>query len=252
MKNNDKAGVDFMAVGAHPDDVEIFMGGTILRLNALGRKGVIVDLTDGSAGTRGTPGIRAKESAAAAKALKVKRVQLDEPDGMLGNTLEAQWKLIEVIRRFRPRVLFTHHFMEEHPDHEAVARIVKQAAFRAGLSKLDCPGEPWRPKRIFHAVGSTSVIPSFCVDVTDQWESKLRVLRCYVSQFHNPRAKKYEGRTDLAGASFLEALEVRARFWGLRIKRRYAEAFWCDEIAEVTDPTVLGGERFPSANPRRS
>ena len=245
MGSKTEAGVDFMAVGAHPDDVEILAGGTLLHLRTLGRSGVLVDVTDGGAGTRGTPAIRVKEAERAAKLMNIKRVQLGETDGKVQNTLESQWRLIETIRKFRPRVLFTHHFSEEHPDHEQTARIVKDAAFRAGLTKLDCAGEPWRPKRIFYAVGTTQVAPSFCVDITPHWESKLRLLRCYESQFHNPRARLYRGRTDLAGASFLDALEVRARFWGLRIKRKYAEAFWCDELAEVGDPTALGEKRFP-------
>jgi len=245
MAAKPEAGVDFMAIGAHPDDIEILAGGTLLHLRTLGRSGVLVDMTDGGAGTRGTSDIRAREAERAARTLNMKRVQLGLPDGQVHNTLEAQKKLIETIRRHRPRVLFTHHFGEEHPDHEHTAHIVKEAAFRAGLSKLDCDGEPWRPKRIFYGVGSTSIQPSFCVDITPHWEPKLRLLRCYESQFHNPKAKLYKGRTDLAGASFLEALEVRARFWGLRIKRRHAEAFWCDEIAEVADPTILGDKRFP-------
>ncbi len=238
--------VDFMVVAAHPDDAEIFAGGTALKLRALGRTGVLVDVSDGGAGTRGSAAIRAREAAAAAKALGVARVCLGEPDGRIRDTLEAQWKLIREIRRFRPKVVFTHHFAEEHPDHGATAAIVKQATFRAGLRKLDCPGEPFRPGRIFHAVNSaTSVVPSFCVDVTEHWEEKLRVLRCYESQFHNPAAGKYKGRTDLATPAFLDALEVRARFYGQRIRRRYAEAFWCEEVAEVADPTALGLERFP-------
>ncbi len=251
MGSKSEAGVDYMAIGAHPDDIEIFAGGTLLRLNALGRKGVLVDMTDGGMGTRGTSAIRVREAAAAAKALKTPREQLGEPDGKVQNTLEAQWKLIEIIRKYRPRILFTHHFSEEHPDHEQTALIVKEASFRAGLSKLDCKGEPWRPKRIFYAVGNTSVTPSFCVDITPCWESKMRLLHCYESQFHNPKSRLFKGRTDLAGASFMEALEIRARFWGLRIKRRHAEAFWCDEIAEVGDPTMLGGERFPASGSRK-
>ena len=250
MKRKADPSVDFMAVAAHPDDAEIFGGGTFLKLRALGHRGVLVDLTDGGAGTRGSVAIRAREAAKAARTLGMERVNLGEPDGKVQNTLEAQWKVIEAIRRFRPRVLFTHHFSEEHPDHGNTARIVKEAAFRAGLSKLDCEGEPWRPRRIFHAVGSSSVIPLFCVDISAFWKEKLRVIRCYESQFHNPNAGKYGGRTDLAQPSFLDALEIRARFWGLRIKRRHAEAFWCEELAEVNDPTALGEERFPSA-PRR-
>ena len=241
----DFSGDRVMAVVAHPDDAEIFGGGTFLKLRALGKRGVLVDLTDGGSGTRGSASIRAKEAAKAAKALGMERVCLGEPDGKLQNTLDAQWKLIEAIRRFRPRIIFTHHFSEEHSDHGVTAQIVKEAAFRAGISRLDCKGEPWRPKRLFYAVGATSVIPSFCVDVTPYWESKQRVIRCYESQFHNPNAGKYKGTTDLAKPAFLEALEARSRFWGARIKRRYAEAFWCEELAEVADPTALGEERFP-------
>jgi bacillithiol biosynthesis deacetylase BshB1 len=238
--------LDFMAVAAHPDDAELFAGGTFAKLRGLGRRGVFVDVTDGGAGTRGSAAIRAREAAHAAKALGMTRVCLGEPDGRVRNTLEAQWKLIEAIRRFRPKVIFTHHFAEEHPDHGAVAAMVKEAVFRAGLKKLDCPGEPFRPGRIFYAVASaTSVTPSFCVDITAQWEQKLRAIRCYKSQFDNAQAGRYKGATDLATPAFMQAVEIRARFYGARIRRRYAEAFWCEELAEVADPTGLGMERFP-------
>ncbi|MCD6023398.1 MAG: bshB1 [Fibrobacteria bacterium] len=244
-----KKGVDFMAVAAHPDDAELFAGGTILKLRGMGRTGVLVDISDGGAGTRGSAEIRAREAAAAAKALGVRRVCLGEPDGRLRNTLEAQWKLIEAIRRFRPKVVFTHHPAEEHPDHGATAALVKEAVFRSGLSKLDVPGEPHRPGRIYYAVASaTSVLPAFCVDVTAQWKDKLRVIRCYESQFFTPagaKAGRYPGKTDLSTPAFMEAVEIRGRFYGARIRRRYAEAFWCEETAEVIDPTALGGERFP-------
>ena len=240
------SGVDFMAVAAHPDDAELFAGGTFLKLRAAGRTGVLVDVTDGAAGTRGSAAIRAREAAAAAKALGVARVCLGEPDGRVRATLEAQWKLIEAIRRFRPKVIFTHHPAEEHPDHGATATLVKEAVFRAGLKKLDVAGEPFRPGRIFYAVHSAlSVTPSFCVDVSAHWDAKLRVIRCYESQFHNPAAGRYAGKTDLATPAFLDAMEVRARFFGQRIRRRHAEAFWCEELAEVADPTALGLERFP-------
>ncbi len=257
MKASEKtAGVDFMVVAAHPDDAELFGAGTFLKLRTMGRKGVLVDVTDGGAGTRGSATIRAKEAAAAAKVLGMQRVCLGEPDGRVLNTLEAQWKLIEAIRRFRPKVVFTHHPAEEHPDHGATAALVKEAVFRAGLSKLTeltpgarpelIEGAPHRPGRIYYAVASaTSVTPSFCVDVTEQWKDKLRVIRCYESQFSNIKATQFKGKTDLATPAFMEAVEIRGRFYGARIRRRYAEAFWCEEIAEVIDPTTLGGERFP-------
>jgi bacillithiol biosynthesis deacetylase BshB1 len=236
--------IDFMAIGAHPDDIEIGCGGTILKLVSLGRRGVIVDLTDASMGTRGTPEIRAREASAAAKALGVERVNLGLPDGWLADGPEAQLRLIAEIRRWRPKVLITHHGAEEHPDHEAAARIVKQAAFKAGLAKLDCGGDPHRPGRIFHFLGMEAHAPSFCVDITAHWQGKLKALLCFGSQFHGKASKRYAGKTDLATPAFLEFLEVRNRYWGTRIKRRYAEAFTCSELPEVQDLTALGGERF--------
>jgi bacillithiol biosynthesis deacetylase BshB1 len=237
--------VDFMAIGAHPDDVELGCGGTILKLVAMGRRGVIVDLTDASMGTRGTPEIRAREAAAAAKALGVARVNLGLPDGRLADGWDAQKRVIDALREWRPKVLITHHASEEHPDHEAAARIVKQAAYKAGLAKLDVAGAPHRPGRIFHFIGMEAHEPSFCVDITAHWQAKLKAVRCFASQFHNPGAGKFAGKTDLSTPAFLDFLEVRNRFWGTRIKRRYAEAFTCSELPEVEDITALGGERFP-------
>lgn len=235
---------DFMAIGAHPDDIELGCGGTLLRLAKLGRRGVLVDMTDAAMGTRGTPEIRAREAKAAARALKAERVNLALPDGRLADDWDAQKRLIDQIRHFRPKVVITHHWREEHPDHETTARIVKQAVYKAGLAKLDCAGIPFRPGRLFHFVGMELHEPSFCVDITPFWEAKLKAVLCYKSQFHNPESGRFKGRTDLASPAFLDSLSVRNRFWGTRIKRHYAEAFVCAELPEVHDLTALGGERF--------
>ncbi len=240
----DQDGLDFMAIGAHADDVELGCAGTLLKLAALGRRGVVVDLTDASMGTRGTPAVRLREAAAAARKLGVTRVNLGLPDGRLADGWEAQEKLIRAIREHRPRVLITHHWSEEHPDHEAAARIVKAASYKSGLAKLDCPGKPFRPQRIFHFIGGEMQTPSFCVDITAHWRGKLATIHCYKSQFHNPAAKKYSGRTDISSAAFLESIEARHRVWGARIKRKYAEAFVSVELPEVLDITALGGARF--------
>ena len=260
------AGLDFMAVGAHADDVELGAGGTLLRLAALGRKGVIVDLTDASLGTRGTPDIRAREAAAAARALKAGRDNLGLPDGRLSDPAlhaESEARLVAAIRRHRPRVILTHNVEETHPDHAAAARLVKRAAYLAGLAKYPLPGNPFRPARIFHFVGEFLAEPGFCVDISDHWNGKLEAVLCYASQFHASAAdaagKGRRGRaagraggagrgfgpgTDLSTPAFLENLEARNRFWGIRIKRRYAEAFVCEELPEIDDITALGGERF--------
>ncbi len=237
--------VDFMAIGAHPDDVELGCGGTLLRLSALGRKGVVVDFTDATMGTRGTPELRMKEAAAAAKVLKVQRVNLALPDGNLADTWESQKRLIEQIRRFRPKVLITHHAKEEHPDHEAAAHIVKHACYKAGLAKLDCGGKPFRPRRIFHFVGIEAHTPSFCVDITPYWTKKLQAVLCFKSQFHNSMEKSYRGKTDISTPAFLESVETRNKFWGLMIRRKFAEAFVTTDVPEIDDITLQSGERFP-------
>jgi bacillithiol biosynthesis deacetylase BshB1 len=259
-----------MAVGAHADDVELGAGGTLLRLASLGRKGVLVDMTDASLGTRGTPAIRVREAAAAARLLKVEapRVNLGLPDGRLTDPsldAEAERLLVEAIRRHRPKVVITHHWREEHPDHGRTAELVKRAVYKAGLAKLDVPGESFRPGRIFHFIGEALHEPSFCVDITPFWRGKLAAVLAYESQFHQdqptgrasargaraaraaegPGADRFGLPTDLATPAFLENLEARNRFWGIRIKRRYAEAFVCAELPEVGDLTDLGGERFP-------
>jgi bacillithiol biosynthesis deacetylase BshB1 len=239
-----KENCDFMAIGAHPDDIELGCGGTLLRLAAMGRRGVVVDMTDASMGTRGTPEIRAREAKAAAKALKAERVNLGLPDGRLADGWEAQKRVIDQIRLWRPKVVITHHWQEEHPDHEITARIVKQAVYKAGLAKLDAAGAPHRPGRLFHFVGMEAHEPSFCVDITPWWQGKLKAVLCYKSQFHHPGSAGFKGKTDLASPQFLDFLSVRNRFWGTRIKRRYAEAFVCSELPEVHDLTALGGERF--------
>jgi len=236
--------VDFMAVGAHPDDVELGCGGTLLRLASLGKRGVIVDMTDASMGTRGTPEIRAKEAKAAAKVLKADRVNLGLPDGRLADGWEAQKRLIDQIRLWRPKIVITHHWQEEHPDHQQTSRIVKEAVYKAGLAKLDVAGKPHRPGRIFYFLGVELHEPSFCVDISPFWDDKLKAVLCYKSQFHHPGAKAFKGKTDLASPEFMEFLSVRNRFWGQRIKRRYAEAFVCSELPEVSDITALSGERF--------
>jgi bacillithiol biosynthesis deacetylase BshB1 len=253
-----------MAVGAHADDVELGAGGTLLRLASLGRRGVLVDMTDASMGTRGTPAIRVREAAAAARLLKVAapRVNLGLPDGRLTDPsldAEAERLLVEAIRRHRPKVMITHHWREEHPDHGRTAELVKRAAYKAGLAKLDVPGAPFRPGRLFHFIGEALHEPSFCVDITPFWRGKLAAVLAYESQFHRAvpsgrgaragggtgAAGRFGLSTDLATPAFLENLEARNRFWGIRIKRRYAEAFVCAELPEVGDLTDLGGERFP-------
>lgn len=236
---------DFMAVGAHPDDVEIMAGGTIAKLTALGRTGVFVDLTAGEMGTRGTPELRYEESLAAAKVLGItNRVCLRLPDGHLQNSMDAQTLLITQIRKYKPKVILTHGGLDDHPDHCAAMEIVKSAWFKSGLVKFEAEGTAYRPERIYHFLGYPAGEPDFCVDISNYWEIKIKALQCYASQIFHSQSHLIEGKTDLSTPDFLQYIETKARYYGLRIRQKFAEGFECREIPEVDDITRLGGRRF--------
>lgn len=237
---------DFMAIGAHPDDVEIMAGGTVAKLTQQGYRGVILDLTDAALGTRGTPQIRFEEAKAAAKVLGIQeRVNLGLPDGHLENSLVYQVSIAECIRYYRPKIILTHYGThEDHPDHKATADLTLAAAYKAGLKKLNCQYEPFRPARVFHFLGYANPAPHFCIDITDTFTTKLKAIQSFKSQFFNSESTQFEGKTDISSPEFLEYLEVQNRFYGQRIRRKYAEGFCCKEIPEVQDLIQLGGQRF--------
>lgn len=235
--------IDFLAIGAHADDVEISAGGTIAKLVRLGRAGGIVDLTDASMGTRGTPAIRLEEAERAARILGVGfRRNLGLRDGFLvPNDPEAVRRIAECLREFRPRVVFTHPLRDRHPDHEACGALVREAAFKAGLAKFPASGSPWRPERVFHWLGARDGAPDFCVDVTGTWSVRDEALAAYPTQFA-PREGLPE--TAISGASFREIMHARARHLGARIRAELAEGFTCDETPEILDPCALSGREF--------
>jgi bacillithiol biosynthesis deacetylase BshB1 len=242
MNDNDR-GVDFLAIGAHADDVEISMGGTVAKLVRAGRVGGIVDLTDAAMGTRGTSSQRLEEARRAADILGVSfRENLGLRDGFLvPNDPAAVALLVDIFRRHRPRVVFTHPSRDRHPDHEACAALVREAAFKAGLAKFPAQGAPWRPRRIFQWLGARDAEPDFCVEVSDVWAVRSEALRAYPSQFG---ARPGEAETPISGDAFREAMEARSRHLGSRVRGGFAEGFTCDEIPEVVDPCALCEREF--------
>ena len=233
--------VDFMAIGAHADDVELGCGGTIAKMISEGKIGIIVDLCDATMASRGTPEIRRDEAKNAAEILGgIHRVNL----GMADAHLERNWTclepLIRVIREYQPEFLFTHSEDETHPDHMICAQLVKDAWYKCGLKKLLPEVPSWHPVRIYHYMGAVNFDPTFCVDITQYWEVKKRALGAYWTQFDNPEAHTVEGKSQVSSPEFMESLRVRNEFYGRRIRRTYAEAFWCREIAEVINPLELG------------
>jgi bacillithiol biosynthesis deacetylase BshB1 len=232
MKN-----LDLIAFGAHPDDVELMAGGTVLKMSQRGYMAGVIDMTKGERGTRGNPETRAREARAAAKILKLRhRENLALPDAHLMVNDSTRMKVIEVLRRLRPKIVLTHFWDDPHPDHRATSQIVTDACFLAGLVKIDTGHERFRPDRVLYfMLPQRSIVqPTLVVDITRQFAAKMRAVRAYRSQLFNPRSEEPETR--LSTADFLGKIEVDHRAYGQLIATRYGEGFFCREMLQVDDP----------------
>lgn len=232
--------LDALAIGAHPDDVELACGGTLLKLVSLGYRVGILDMSRGEMGTRGSGEIRAREAEAAARELKLTvRDSLELPDGHIWLNEESRVKMVRKIRKYRPRVIFTHYWEDPHPDHVHSCQIVREGAHVAGLAKYDAEGgqERFRPHTVAHFMFPRTVAPTFVVDISDFAEQKHRAVSCYRSQLYDPNSKEPE--TNLSTEAFLRRVEARQRFYGSLILADHAEAFIVREALNVHDPIEL-------------
>jgi N-acetylglucosamine malate deacetylase 1 len=241
--------LDVLAVGTHPDDLEISCGGTLILLANRGHRVGAADLTRGELGTRGSGEIRAREAAAANQILKVSvRENLDIPDGDIENNIENRLRVIRLLRKHRPRLLLVPYWEERHYDHVRASRMVAEAAFQSGLPKIHTGQESFRPFRTLFYAGRISFRPSFVVDISDTFEAKVQALRCYGSQFHNPSSASLasEPQTVISTPYALEALETMCRYYGAMIGARYGEPFLLREPLELQDPVAFFQD-FPDA-----
>lgn len=227
--------LDAIAFGPHPDDVEIGCGGTLAKLAQQGYACGIVDLTEGEMGTRGTVEERCRESAAAAAILNAQiRLNLHIPDAGITASPENRLKVIEVIRRYRPALVFAPYPEDRHPDHGHASLLVTEACFYAGVKKIAPAGPPpHRPARLIYYMVTYEFTPSFLVDISQQLAVKLEAIKAHRSQFYNPA---YDGEeTFISSKDYLEALEFRARHFGWKAGVRYAEPFWVREAILLED-----------------
>jgi bacillithiol biosynthesis deacetylase BshB1 len=217
--------LDVLAIGAHPDDVELGCGGTLALLAAQGRRVGILHLTRGERGTRGTVAEREAEARAAAAALGAAAVDfLDCGDGGLRRGEAEEDALIAVLRRRRPEIVLGPTPSDRHPDHGRAHRLVADAAFYAGLARRG-EGEPHRPGAVFAYMQNDPFEPSFIVDVTSVWEKKLASLAAYGSQLHQPGHERDEPMTKVASPEFAAAVTGRAQHFGMLIGAAYGEPF---------------------------
>lgn len=229
--------VDLLFIGAHPDDLELSCGGTIAKSARDGVSAGLLELTYGEMGTRGTPQIRKREAKASARILGVHfREQLDFGDGGLRTGREEELQLIDFIRRVRPKLLFAPWPEERHPDHVRTGRIVTDCWFYAGLRQLHTKFPAYRPQAVIYYMQNYVVPPSFVVDVSDTWKTKMKAIGSFKSQFFDPKSS--EPKTNLADKKFLEMIEARGKHFGAMIGVAYGEAFVTKQPPRVDD--VIG------------
>jgi bacillithiol biosynthesis deacetylase BshB1 len=236
--------VDILAIAAHPDDIELICGGTLIAAQMLGRKTGILDLAAGEMASRGTPELRAKEAAKAGKVMGVSvRENLGLPDGGIQNTPETRAKIALVIRRLQPNVVITHSLHGRHPDHPIVAQLVRDACFVAGLKKVEPKVAPHRPRKVLHALSfrEDNQKPTFVVDISSAFEKKLEAIACYESQFGEA---VQAGEVYPNGEPLNDLIRHHAAHYGSLIRCRYGEPFHTTETMRVVDVASLEVSTF--------
>jgi N-acetylglucosamine malate deacetylase 1 len=232
--------VDILAVFAHPDDLELAVGGTMLKMKALGYRTGAVDVTRGEMGTRGTSEIRALEAEEAARILQLDlRENLELADGHVFADDASRTKLVRVFRRLKPRVVLTHQEQDPHPDHDHIAQLVRESARLASLRRYDeaTSDEKIPVPVVAHNIFSRRIQPSFIVDISDHLVAKMDSIRAHASQFYNPNSTEPETR--LTAKNFLDELENRSRYFGSLIGTGAGEPFYVREALNVNDPIAL-------------
>lgn len=231
--------LDILAIGVHPDDVELGCSGTLMKHIDKGYKVGILDLTKGEMGTRGTVADRMKEVAASSKIMGIHvRENLGFRDGFFKNDEKHQLELIKVIRRYKPTIIISNAKYDRHPYHGRSAELTREAWFLAGLRKIDTKDggkkqEAYRPKAVYHYIQAIHAEPQLVVDITDYYERKLKAIHAFKSQFYDPKSK--EPKTFISSPEFLKFVEARAIHFGVPIGVKYAEAFTVNRIPGVDD-----------------
>lgn len=234
--------LDVLAFAAHPDDVELACGGTILKLVQQGYQVGVIDFSKGELGSRGTPELRQQEAAVATSLMGVGvRENLGIADGNMENTPENRLKIIRVIRQYRPSVILINAPEDRHPDHPNAAKLSLEAIFYAGLSKIpsvDTQGvaqTPHRPNYVLHYIQSDDSEPHIVVDVSDVWAKRMELIYAFGSQFYRPGAVRNEPDTFISSPQFLQYVEARAKLLGYRINAEYGEGFRVANMPLGTD-----------------
>ena len=233
--------LDILAFSAHPDDIEISCGGTIIKQIQLGKNVGIVDLTQGELGTRGSADIRLIESNKASKLLGLSiRENLKMEDGFFDDSKKNKLKIVSAIRKYKPDVVLANSIYDRHPDHGRGSKLVSDSCFLAGLSKVltfedNETQNAWRPKTIYHYIQDYYIKPDFIVDISDVINHKIDCIQAYKTQFWDPQSNEPE--TPISGIEFFDFIKARAREYGRLINTEFAEGFTAEKPLKLTDLT---------------
>jgi len=224
--------LDILAIGVHPDDVELGCSGTLINEIKSGKKAGILDLTQGELGTRGTIETRYQEAANAAMIIGAQvRENLKMRDGFFENDEENKLKLIAAIRKYQPEIVIGNVLHDRHPDHGRAGGMIADCCFLSGLAKIETsdengkPQQRWRPSYVLHYIQDWYHEPDLLIDISDVFEQRMRSIEAYTTQFHNTADKSKEPQTYISTPDFLESVIARARMFGKRIGVKYAEGF---------------------------
>ena len=226
--------LDILAIGAHPDDVELGCAGTLLRHISLGYQVGILDLTRGELGTRGSAEIRDEETRKSSDILGVAiRENLGFADGFFTNDKEHQLAIVRMVRKYQPDIVLANALTDRHPDHGRAGHLIAHASFLAGLSKIETEldgqkQERWRPRAIYHYIQFRETKPDIVVDISEFIEQKMEAVKAFTSQFHDSKSK--EPSTVISSPNFLEFVTARARMYGKDIGVKYAEGFTSERM----------------------
>ena len=230
--SGDKDKLDILAIGVHPDDVELGCSGTLVNEIKKGKKAGILDLTQGELGTRGTIETRYEESAKAAIIIGVQlRENLKMRDGFFKNDEEHQVKLITAIRKYRPEIIIGNILEDRHPDHGRAGHLISDACFLSGLVKIETKDEngnvqgKWRPKYFLRYMQDWYHEPDILIDISDAFEQKMKSIQAYSTQFYNSQTGDDGPQTYISTPDFIDSVIARARMLGKRIGVKYAEGF---------------------------
>lgn len=222
--------VDILAIGVHPDDVELCASGTILKHLDLGYIVVICDLTQGELGTRGSGPLRLQEADKAKQILGIShRENLGMADGFFQHNEENIKKIAKVIRKYKPEIVLANAVTDRHPDHGRASKLISDACFYAGLVKIETRDDEgliqsaWRPKAVYHYIQDRNLKADFVVDITQYLDKKIESIMAYSSQFFDPESKEPE--TPISSKAFIDYMKAKNRAYGRDIGAEYAEAF---------------------------